>query len=233
MTTMNRNLGLTLITGLIIGAGIYGLYTAQKKGVSPFSTTNATSTLQAATTTTVTAGQELTAEEQKLVAKTLKELDLKGMIDRARAFKNAGNYDAAIAVLTQATQTFPNDTVSFNNLADIYLSFKKDYAKAEYNYKKVIANNATELNAYRQLLELYTTTSYKPTNTAAADIVAQALKALPNAYDLQLILARHYKGIGDTANARIQYQAAYDNATRQGLTSVAASIKTELDALPQ
>lgn len=186
----------------------------------------ATSTPQSATTT-----EANPAEVQKI----LSSLDLKGMIDRARALKNAGDYDGAIAALTQATSVYPNDVIAYNNLGDLYMNFKKDYPKAELNYKKVIANDATQLNAYRTLLQLYTIPDYHylPKASAPADIVAAGIRAVPKAYDLQLVLARYYRDMGKTAEARAQYQAAIDNAKGQGLTKQAADMQVEMDALPQ
>ena len=152
---------------------------------------------------------------------------------KARTQKNAGNYAGAIATLTAALKLAPGDVVVNNNLGDLYMNWAKDYVKAEASYKKVIATDSRYLDAYRHLFDLYTTTSYKPSNTAAADIVAKALVALPNAYDLQVMLARWYRDTRNYAQAKVTYQAAIDNAQRQNLTKVAADIQAELAALPQ
>ncbi len=221
MTNTNKSL-LVLAGAIIVGIALFTLF---HRGGS-LAPQQATTTPQTATTTPGTNG----ASAQEV----LNSIDLKGMIDRARALKSAGNYDGAIAVLNQATSVYPNDVVAFNNLADIYMNFKPDYAKAELNYKKVIANDATQLNAYRNLLQLYTTADYHYANpTAAASIVAAGIKAVPTAYDLQLTLARYYRDAGRTADARVQYQAAINNANSQGLSKVAADIQTEMQALPQ
>jgi tetratricopeptide (TPR) repeat protein len=221
MTTTTRNLLLTLIGVVVFGAAVFVLFKAQTASapeIEPVPTTNQATTTQG---------------EGASAADVLSSIDLKSMIDRARALKNAGNYDGAIAVLNQATAVYPNDTVAYNNLADIYMNFKKDYVLAELNYKKIIVNNATDLNAYRNLLELYTVRSFKSGTTAAADIVTSAIKAVPTAYDLQLILARYYRDSGRLAEARAQYQAAITNAKSQKLLTIVGQIEAEFAALPQ
>lgn len=223
MTNTNKSVWV-LIGAIILGFALMMLYRSHTAG--PVSG-EATTTSQSTATTT----QANPADVQKI----LSSLDLKGMIDRARTLKAAGNYDGAIAVLNQAASVYPNDIIAYNNLGDLYMNFKKDYVKAELNYKKVIANDATQINAYRSLLQLYTIADYHyaPTPTAAADIVAAGIRAVPKAYDLQLVLARYYRDAGKTAQARVQYQAAIDNAKAQGLTAAATDMQAELQALPQ
>lgn len=226
MTTTNRNLLLVLLGGVILGIAIFFVFGKAPNNAASGSQ-NATTTAQGTVATSTSQGAQASAQD------VLKSLDIRAMVSLARDQKNAGNYDAAIATLTRAAQTFPGEVVANNNLGDIYMNFKKDYPKAEAAYKAVIKTNPQYLDAYRHLLELYTTTSYKPTNTAAADIVTQALKALPKAYDLELILARYYRDIGETAKARAEYRLAIDNAKGQGLASVAADMQAELDKIPQ
>lgn len=238
MTTANRNLILTLVAGLVIGIAIFALYTAQRGATGATANSNATTTLMGGAATSSTQGSSLASAQagsgaQVSAQDVLDGLDIQKMIAEARALKNAGKYDAAIAKLNQASAVYPTNTVPYNNLGDIYMHFKKDYVKAELNYKKVVQYDPRQLSAYRSLFELYTTTSYKPTNTAAVDIAAAAVKANPTAYDFQLMAARYYKGIGDTNAARVQYQAAINNAKGQNLASVAAQMQAELDALPQ
>ncbi len=242
MTNTTRNSLIILIVGLLIGIGLFAFFrsvstppgqnaTSTPNGTATSTTTGATSTT--ARTTGATNGGALSTKDQLAVQEALSSIDLKAMVDRATAQRKAGNYDAAIASLNQAIAVYPNHTLAYINLADIYTNYKRDYPKAELNLKKVIALDATALDAYRHLLEIYTTTSYQPTNTAAADITAKALVALPNAFELQVMLARYYRDTGRIADARAEYQLAIDNAKRLNNTTMAAQIQAEKDALPQ
>ena len=84
--------------------------------------------------------------------------------------------------------------IAYGNLGDLYMNFVKDYPKAEANYKAAIALNPQFIDYYRDLFNLYRG-FYKTNTTAAADIVAQGLKANPNNPDLlqlqQQLKAQH------------------------------------------
>jgi tetratricopeptide (TPR) repeat protein len=255
MQPQTKNMLLALAAGLIVGTGVYWIYTSNTRLLlPPASTTTPTqqvssSTIGSAASAAASATSNVikngitfingngVVEEVPLVGGTSVSgqngVTLQSLITEARVQKNAGNYAGAIATLNKAAALSPNDVVVNNNLGDIYMNFARDYPKAEASYKKVIAADSHYLDSYRHLFELYTTTSYKPTNTAAADIVAKALIALPTAYDLQVALARYYKNIGDVANARVQYEAAVANAKGQNLTTIAADIQAELNQLPK
>jgi tetratricopeptide (TPR) repeat protein len=223
MQNTNRNFIIIFAMALVVGAAAFLLYRSYAApligGANQVAT--ATTTGQTATTGAVNgASLEAISTAQDAVIK-------------ARAQKNAGDYKGAIATLTAALKITPGDVVAYYNLGDLYMNFAKDYVKAEAAYKAVIATDPHYLDAYRHLLELYTTTSYKPSNTAAVDVVAAALKANPNAYDLQLLLARWYRDTHNYAAAKAEYQLAIDNAKRQNLATVSVQIEAELKALPQ
>jgi tetratricopeptide (TPR) repeat protein len=207
---------LALLAGLLVGGVFFSIYKDRQVSPSP-----------SGEQTPATSTEQLSPEE------IVEGFNIQKLIAEARTFKTAGNYDAAIAKLNAAIEIFPGNVVAHNNLADIYMNFKKDYAKAELNYKKVIESDPKQLDAYRNLLELYTLTPYRPTPNAHVDIVARALKSIPGAYDLQLMLARYYRDTGNIAAAKVQYQAAIDNAKGQNLLSVAADMQAELNKLPQ
>ena len=69
--------------------------------------------------------------------------------------------------------------------------------------------------------------SYKPSNTAAEDILKKGIAANPNAVDLQYLLAQYYKKLGRAPEAQSMFTAAADSATRQGKTDLAAQIKLD------
>lgn len=207
---------------ILVALGAYLMYRSQNiLSLTPFG--------QTATTTTSGATSTVAARSGDIQILTTAQ----AYVMQARDQKNAGNYAGAIATLNKALVIDPKDVVVNNNLGDLYMFFAKDYVQAEAAYKRVLASDPKYLDAYRHLLDLYTTTSYKPTNTAAADIVAAALKVSPNAYDLQVVLARWYRDTHNYAQAKAEYQLALDNAKRQNLTTAAAQIEAELKALPQ
>jgi tetratricopeptide (TPR) repeat protein len=122
-------------------------------------------------------------------------------------------------------------SVAYGNLADLYLNFVKNYPQAEASYKAAIALNPAYPDYYQGLFTLYTTTSYKPSPTAAEDILKQGIAANPKAVDLQVTLAVYYKSLGRTADAKAEFDAAIANAKSQGQTDLAAQIQAEESSL--
>lgn len=139
----------------------------------------------------------------------------------------AGNYATARTIWDYVSTVWPGNYVTPNNLGDLYMNYLHDYVKAESNFLQAIKLKADDLNPYKNLFTIYTTTSYKPTNTAAEDILKKGIAANPKAVDLQVLLARHYKTLGRTADAKAMYDAAIANATAQGQTDLATTIRTE------
>lgn len=139
----------------------------------------------------------------------------------------AGNYKLAQEYWDYVSLVWPTNVSSFNNLGDLYMSYLKDYPKAEANFLQAIKNKPDDTNPYRNLFTLYSETSYKPSNTAAEDILKKAIAANPRAVDMQYMLAVYYKKLGRTQDAQAMFQAAITNATNQGQTALAAQIKLE------
>lgn len=204
---------------LLIALGVY-LY--GKQGSFP-TTEQATSTLPFGTST------QLTPEEEAQLVEDY-GLNLRSQIQLGTERKAVGDYEGAARAWIEAGNTFPSNVVSFNNLGDLYLNFIKDYPKAETAYLKVIQNDPRQINAYRQLVDIYTWTTLK-SDTNKENILTQGITANPQAFDLMVLLARHYKGVGRTIEARTQYEAAVAAATAAGSASAAASIQAELDTL--
>ncbi len=143
----------------------------------------------------------------------------------------AGNEALAKEYWEYASAMWPTNVASFNNLGDLYMNYLKDYPKAEKNWLQAVKNKPDDTNPYRNLFTLYTETSYKPTNTAAEEILKKAIAANPRAVDMQYMLAVHYKKLGRIEESKAMYQAAIDNATRQGQTQLASQIKADLSAV--
>ena len=99
--------------------------------------------------------------------------------------KEAGDYAGAIAAWNYVAVAGP-DTVNFiayGDLGDLYMNFDTNYPKAEASYLAAIKLKPSYIDYYRDLFTLYRS-FYKTNTTAAADIVAQGLKANPNNPDL-------------------------------------------------
>ncbi len=127
----------------------------------------------------------------------------------------------------------PQSPLSYDNLGDLYLSYLKDYVKAESAFKKAIAADAQDVGAYQNLFSLYTEYGYQKGTTAAEDILKKGIAANPGAYDLNVLLARYYAGLGRTAEARVQYDAAITGAQAAGQGAIAEQLKAEEEGLAQ
>jgi len=154
------------------------------------------------------------------------KLDFGSWITLGNLRKEAGDYAGAALDWQYASAEFPNNVVSFANLADLYTNFMPDYPKAAAAYKQEIKNNPSQPYIYEDLFQLYTT-QYPQGSSAPEAVLQQGIAANPKAVDLQLDLARYYKSKGETAQAQAEYQAAIANATAQGQTSSAAQIQQE------
>ncbi len=122
----------------------------------------------------------LRSDEQTLITeltKTPTRLDLWLQLGVDR--KIGGDYAGAIAAWKYvATGPSSISYIAYGNLGDLYMNFDVNYPKAESSYKAAIAANPSIIDYYNELYMLY---RYKENNlTAAANILAQGLKANPN-----------------------------------------------------
>ena len=217
---------------VVLAIGGYFFWKQSTPVVSPLMTatsTTSTSTVSLTTTGSSTPDYTTTLIPLPTTAGTSAstQAQLAALIDLGTADKGKDDYAGAEAAWIQATQIAPNNYVAFANLGDLYMNFLHDYAKADANYQAAIKDAATQPALYGDLFTLYTTTSYKPTATAAEDILKKGIAANPNAVELQVSLARYYKTLGRTADAKAEYDAAITNAKSQGETSLAAQLQTE------
>lgn len=131
-------------------------------------------------------------KEEALIAeltKTPSRLDLWLSLGVYR--KMAGDYAGAALAWQYVADAGPASVtyIAHGNLGDLYMNFLKDYPKAEANYKAAIQIKPDFIDYYRSLFTLYRS-FYKTNTTAAADIVAQGLKANPNNKDLLQLQAQ-------------------------------------------
>jgi hypothetical protein len=93
-------------------------------------------------------------------------------------YKVAGDYTAAANVWGYLTKVAPESYVPYADLGDLYQNFLKDYPKAEANYLQAIKLSPQDIDLYIQLYTMYRY-EYKTNTSAAANILAQGLKANP------------------------------------------------------
>lgn len=167
------------------------------------------------------------AYKQAVDALAADKLDFNAWMSLGTINLMAGNLAKAQEIWTYGSAQWPTNVVSHNNLGDLYMNSLKDYAKAETEFLAAIKNKPNDSNPYKNLFTLYSDTSYKPTNTAAEDILKKGIAAMPTAVDMQVLLARWYKKLDRMNESKAMYQAALDNAVHLGLSDVATQIKAE------
>jgi hypothetical protein len=130
---------------------------------------------------TVLRTQETTLIQQLKAAPTRVDLWLQLGVDR----KIGGDYAGAEVAWNYVATAGPStiNYVAYGDLGDLYMNFDVNYSKAEANYLAAVKIAPTVIDYYRDLFTLYRS-FYKTNTTAAADIVAQGLKANPNNPDL-------------------------------------------------
>ena len=91
--------------------------------------------------------------------------------------KMIGDYEGAKEVWEYASVIRPQNSISFNNLGELYAYYLKDNAKAEENYKKAIVNDPSAIYIYRNFFDFY---RYFAKDTAKARaILEQGIAANP------------------------------------------------------
>jgi tetratricopeptide (TPR) repeat protein len=177
---------------------------------------------------TDTACAQLKARNATLVAQiAANETDAAAWINLGALRKINNDYRGAEAAWIYVTKLYPSNSTAYANLGDLYMNFLHDYTRAETNYLLATKYAPTDASLYQTLFTLYTSTSYKPSATAAEDILKKGIAANPRAIDLEVVLARYYKSLGRIADAKVQYDAAIANAKSQGQTALAAQIHEE------
>lgn len=131
-----------------------------------------------------------------------------------RTFKMAGDYAQAAKIWTYLSLNWPADAISLGNLGDLYMNFIKDYPKADASYQGAIRRDFRQVNAYRNLFQLYSGL-YTTRATAAEDTLKEGIQNNPDAVDLYILLAQYYRDTGRMAEARAEYDRAIAQAKKQ------------------
>lgn len=105
-------------------------------------------------------------------------------------YKMGGDYQDAATVWTYVSQVWPGNSVSFNNLGDLYTNFLHDYPKAAAEYKQQLANSPTDVQDYIDLYMLYTN-QYPQSSSTVIALLSQGLKANPGNAQLQATLSAY------------------------------------------
>lgn len=170
---------------------------------------------------------------QKRAALTSNPTDFNAWISLGALYHTGGDERTAEEVWLYAAALAPQASLPYDNLGDLYLNYLKEYVKSESAFKKAIAADAQDVGAYQNLFSLYTEYGYKKGTAAAEDILKKGIAANPGAYDLETLLARYYTGLGRTAEAKLQYEAAIKAAEKAGAVSIAEQLKAEEAAIAQ
>jgi len=100
--------------------------------------------------------------------------------------KTGGDYEGAVAAWDYAGKIRPENSISFNNLGDLYAYYLKDPQKAEENFLKAIENGPYEIYLYFKMHDFYRDVM-KDTAKARA-IVERGLESNPDSTELQDLL---------------------------------------------
>ena len=165
------------------------------------------------------------AEAQKKLASNPE--DFTALLYLGSLRKMAGDYTGAATVWVYITSLYPNDTVAFDNLGNLYMDFIKNYPKAESNYISALKANPNDIGAYRALYSLYTDYGYKTGTGAAEQILKQGIANNPKALDLHVLLARYYVANKNISAARTEYDSALALARAADQTDFVSQISAE------
>jgi tetratricopeptide (TPR) repeat protein len=175
----------------------------------------------------------LTDHVALLVAKLKKDpSDYSSWLDLAIGYKTVGAYEGARQVWEYLNGAAPTQSISFQDLGDLYDLYLKDYPKSESNFLTAIKNGPNQTNPYLGLYELYRY-AYKQDTSAAADTLIRGIKAIPapQNIDLETTLAGYYRDKGDTANAKKYYIQARTEAAAAHDSAAVAQLTAEINAL--
>lgn len=140
--------------------------------------------------------------------------------------KQLGDYKGAEEIWLHATDLRPKNSLSYNNLADLYSNFLKDYDKAIPNYEMAIKNSIGEpinVSYVRNFFEFYY--YYVKDNTKAEQVLLSGVENNPKSADMLNLTASFYQDQGSKSKALEYYQRALE------ADSSDQSIKDAIDKL--
>ncbi|MEK9175041.1 MAG: tetratricopeptide repeat protein [Patescibacteria group bacterium] len=135
--------------------------------------------------------------------------------------KSVQDYDGAIEAWNFLATIRPKGYLAFHNLGSLYGFELRNYTKSEENFLKAIKNNASNIDAYSQLVAVYET--YKPEKIE--QLLLDGIKLNPNDASLKIMLGQYYAKIGNKIEA-IKY---FEEALKINPTN--SEIKAEIEEL--
>lgn len=150
-------------------------------------------------------------------------------LDLAMQYKIIEDYEGARDIWEFLNIAFPGNSISPNNLGDLYHYYLKDFPKSEQNFKKAI-ENSPNAQSYIGLHELYKY-SYKQETSMVTDILIEGIEKNPRNTDVIITLAAYYKEIGDSTNTKKYYEQAHDEAEKIGNIQLVELLNEEISKL--
>ncbi|MFY9493294.1 MAG: hypothetical protein WAP55_02360 [Minisyncoccia bacterium] len=99
---------------------------------------------------------------------------------------------------------YPANALSFANLGNLYGFYLHDNARAEFNFKKAIANDPYQVGYYIGFADFYKNV-YTAKKSEAPKILLEGISVIKDV-NLMLALATYYRDEGDKTNALKYYQ---------------------------
>ena len=114
------------------------------------------------------------------------------------------DYGGARDAWEYAGVLYPNNALSFANLANLYAFYLNDNEKAELNFARAINNDPYQSSYYLGLADFYKTV-YTAKKSEAPGVILQGMGVIKD-INLPLYLAFFYRDNGDKTNALKYYQ---------------------------
>ena len=102
--------------------------------------------------------------------------------------KTLGDYTGAALAWEYVSLLYPQNSLSFGNLGDLYENFLVNLAKAETEYQMAIQNSPQNIDYYRNLYTLYIS---EKKYTQAHAVLQNGLTKNPNSSDLKMMLDQY------------------------------------------
>jgi tetratricopeptide (TPR) repeat protein len=120
----------------------------------------------------------------------------------------------------------PKDSVPYFNLAAMYADNLKDYPAAVAEYEKALDLAPQGNSGYMALAQIYMD-AYKTNTDLAEKTLLKGIAAIRNPYDLQVMLARHYKSKNRMSDSIVMYERALQSARAVGAEQAVTDIEQE------
>lgn len=155
--------------------------------------------------------------------------DFNAWMNLASYYSILGDFKGTEEVLMFLTKKYAPAWQVYANLGNLYTSNLIDFDKAAAAYREAITLLPNNSALYRSLYDVQVR---QKNSTGAIATLKEGIAATPNAIDLYVLLARHYRDEGQFDNARTYYNLAIERADAAGNASLKADLESELSTLP-